>query len=114
MQEELLYERVVQELHESGPKPGLWAKAFAESNGNDTQAKALYLRYRVVQLEEQERNILEAQVIEKMERKKKAYLLEEQERKKLAKLEGITAIHMILIGLPVLFIILFVLRHFYG
>lgn len=58
MDDERLYAQVVWELHHQGPIPGLWAKAYAEANGNEAQAKALYLRYRVEQLAQAERTII--------------------------------------------------------
>jgi hypothetical protein len=55
MDDEGLYSQVVDELRRAGPRPGLWAKAFAEARGNDSEAKALYLKYRVIQLREEQR-----------------------------------------------------------
>lgn len=112
MQDEHLYEQVVQELCTQGPKPGLWAKSFAETNGNDIQTKALYLRYRVAQLKEFERELLEKENKIKEEQQQNTYLNEELQRKKLAKAEGITRVHIILIGLPILFALLILLRYF--
>jgi len=54
MNDERLYADVVEELRLHGPIPGLWAKAYAEANGNKPQAEALYLRYRVEQLAQAE------------------------------------------------------------
>ena len=53
--DEAAYAKVVEELQKSGPIPALWAKAFAESNGDETASKALYLRLRVAQLLKQQR-----------------------------------------------------------
>jgi hypothetical protein len=114
MQDERLYQQVVQELHEQGPKSGLWAKAFAESNGNDAQAKALYLRYRVAQLEEFERGVLHAGEIAAEARAREIYLRDEHERKERAAAEGLTPIHIILLGLPVLFLIILLVRYAHG
>ena len=44
------YDRVAQELQEKPMVPGLWTKAFAEMDGDDAKARALYIRYRVQQL----------------------------------------------------------------
>jgi hypothetical protein len=44
--EEALYEAVVAELAEGVRRPGLWAKAFADTGGDDTRAIALYLKLR--------------------------------------------------------------------
>ena len=53
MSDENLYARVVEELSTQGPVRGLWAKAYAESNGNHEAARALYLRLRVAQLDKE-------------------------------------------------------------
>lgn len=58
MNDERLYAEVVQELRLRGPILGLWAKAYAEANGNEPQAKALYLRYRVEQLAQAEHEVV--------------------------------------------------------
>lgn len=58
MNDERLYSEVVQELKLRGPIPGLWAKAYSEANGNEPQAKALYLRYRVEQLAQAELSVV--------------------------------------------------------
>ena len=59
MNDERLYARVVEELKASGPLPGLWAKAFAESNGIEAAARATYLRLRVAQLQALEEELKE-------------------------------------------------------
>jgi len=55
MSDEQLYARVVAELSRQGPVRALWAKAYAESNGNDQATRARYLRLRVSQLAEEDR-----------------------------------------------------------
>jgi hypothetical protein len=55
MSDEHFYARVADELRRGGPISGLWAKAFAECNGDDSRSKALYLRLRVQQLKQAER-----------------------------------------------------------
>ena len=55
MNDERFYAEVVNELKLHGPVPGLWAKAYAEANGNKQQAEALYLRYRAEQIAEANR-----------------------------------------------------------
>ena len=57
MNDECLYADVVKELRLHGPVPGLWAKAYAEANGNKPQAEALYPRYRVEQLAQAEQAV---------------------------------------------------------
>jgi hypothetical protein len=49
--EEFLYEVAAQELQEGEERPGLMAKAFAEVEGDESKARALYLKMRVVQLQ---------------------------------------------------------------
>jgi hypothetical protein len=61
MSDERLYARVVEELRAAGPTAGLWAKAFAESGGDDRAAKAAYLRLRVAQLAAEEASTQKAQ-----------------------------------------------------
>lgn len=53
--DEKFYEAVARELQEKPMSPGLWTKAFAEMGGDDAKARALYIKYRVAQLAEEER-----------------------------------------------------------
>jgi hypothetical protein len=48
-----LYAIAAQEVSNRVIDPGLWAKAFADTNGNEQQANALYLKMRVLELSEQ-------------------------------------------------------------
>jgi uncharacterized protein (TIGR02145 family) len=45
--EELLYEYVLDEMDHGTPNKGILTKAFLESNDDDEKAKSLYLKYRV-------------------------------------------------------------------
>lgn len=54
MDDEKIYNAILDELRESGPRQGLWAKCFTEANGNENAAKALYFKYRAQQLSNQE------------------------------------------------------------
>ena len=47
MDDERFYEEVAAELRRGVRREGLWAKAFAESVGDENLAKALYLKLRV-------------------------------------------------------------------
>lgn len=52
--DELLYEFVMDEMgQESELIKGLWAKALAHSEGNDSKAKSLYMQYRVQAIKDQ-------------------------------------------------------------
>lgn len=46
------YEEVAREMQEKPLSAGLWTKAYAEMEGDDAKARALYIKYRVAQLAE--------------------------------------------------------------
>jgi len=48
--DEKMYESAMNELNGEGRRAGAWAKALAESNGDESKAKAWYIRYRVNQM----------------------------------------------------------------
>ena len=50
MDDEKIYNAILDELHATGPRQGLWAKCFTEANGNENAAKALYFKYRALQI----------------------------------------------------------------
>jgi hypothetical protein len=110
MDSERFYAMVADELRTAGPITGLWAKAFADSEGNESKAKALYLRYRAEQLATVESSAIlarqearEAEHVAELQR-------EEAERRDRVKVEGFMPIHGVLIGLAILILILFVFR----
>jgi hypothetical protein len=47
---ESIYEAVVNEIEQHGPRKGLWAMAFAKSGGSDSAARAFYIEARAQQL----------------------------------------------------------------
>lgn len=51
--EEAYYLQASREIKNDVINEGLWTKAWADAHGNDTQAKALYLKYRVSALRTQ-------------------------------------------------------------
>ena len=60
--DEALWAAALQEVEGSSRRQGLWARAYASSNGNEAAAKAAYLRDRVPQLtQEQQRAIAASQ-----------------------------------------------------
>jgi len=67
--EEGYWALAMSELEGVQRRPGLWAKAFAEAQGNEDAAKANYLKWRVVQLKDEEekriQKIEEAQLAER-------------------------------------------------
>ena len=54
--DERFYEAVVREIETQGPRKGLWAKAYAEAGGNESGARAVYIRLRATQLMEEQRH----------------------------------------------------------
>ena len=50
--EEELYATAAAELDDGNRDEGLWAKCFAECDGDENKAKALYLKTRVGRLKE--------------------------------------------------------------
>ncbi len=49
LREEDIYAAALSELKLGAIRPGLWAKAFAESDGDEAKSKALYIKLRVQQ-----------------------------------------------------------------
>lgn len=60
------YDEVAKEMQEDRLIPGVWTRAFAEADGDENRAKAIYIKTRVAQLLEQEREQLtqEERVVE--------------------------------------------------
>ena len=50
MSDQIYYDIVANEIESGKIENGLWTRAFAESLGNETKAKALYITFRVNQL----------------------------------------------------------------
>ena len=94
------YDEVARELQEKPMVPGLWTKAFAEMGGDDAKARALYIRYRVLQL--RDRQIENARL-----QAKEARLAAEAAKPPLSKLEKSTiSILTMLIGFVTLILII--------
>jgi hypothetical protein len=53
MSEEAFYDQVAVEIQQGHLKPGLWTKAFADANGEQTKARVIYIRERVSQLQQE-------------------------------------------------------------
>lgn len=51
--EEKLYEEVAQDLDRGKRREGIWAKALANSNGSESQAQSLYIKYHVQALKDE-------------------------------------------------------------
>lgn len=76
--DEMLYEAVVRELEQEGPRKGLWAKAYAESGGIESAARALYMKLRVAQIAEELKRVAELE--EEARRNAIATAAEERQR----------------------------------
>jgi hypothetical protein len=63
--DERFYEEVAREMQEKPLSAGLWTKAFSEMGGDDAKARALYIKYRVAQLAEANRQRLEEERLSK-------------------------------------------------
>jgi hypothetical protein len=94
------YDEVARELQEKSMVPGLWTKAFAEMGGDDAKARALYIRYRVLQLRDKQIENTRLQA-------KEARLAAEAAKPPLSKLEKSTiSILTMLIGFVTLILII--------
>jgi len=49
--DESLFEQAMNEVQSGTTRPGLWAKAFSLAQGEESKSKALYIQYRVEQLQ---------------------------------------------------------------
>lgn len=97
--DERFFTTVVGELDKGIIIPGLRAKAFAEANGVENHAQALYLKYRVAQLVQQEIDALRSMIEEQALRKSQEHAAEVAAQVIRAKAEGLTLVHLILLGL---------------
>lgn len=97
--DERFYTTVTEELEKGAIVPGLRAKAFAEANGVETHAQALYLKYRVAQLVQQENDARRSEIEEQALRKSQERAADLAMQATRAKAEGLTSVHFILLGL---------------
>ena len=74
--EEKIYATALSEIQTDSVRPGLWAKAFAESEGDGNKCKALYIRLRAQQEKErlhQERHASHLVAVEAAQQKSRAF-----------------------------------------
>lgn len=57
MNDEQIYNEILDELRSAGPREGLWAKCFSETNGDVNAAKALYFKYHAEQISNDKSNL---------------------------------------------------------
>ena len=80
MSNQRYYEAVAEELQRRFIRPGLWARAVAETGGEGDAARALYIRFRVSELEEEERSERARAAAEMERRASEAARAEQRER----------------------------------
>jgi len=102
VKDERFFEIANDELKAGRIRPGLRAKAFSDANGEESRAQALYLKYRVAQLVQEELEERRVKAEAGTQRKKQERAAEEVAREARAKAEGLTSVHLILIGLVTL------------
>ena len=73
--DESLYQQALQELESDSINKGVYAKALADSSGDEAKAHSLYIKYRVQSLDDE-------QSIEILEERHKKRINKEEERKK--------------------------------
>ena len=112
--EEHLYELAAEEIAANNIRPGLWAQAIAESDGDDAKAKARYIKLRVetmkAEADLQDHASENAYKAEAEMRKREEELRREKARDALNQPTGeapnftpvIVAIILLLLGLPFL------------
>ncbi len=59
MNDDAFYDEVAREMLDNRLVPGVWARAFAEADGGENRAKAIYIKYRVAQMAKITRRQLE-------------------------------------------------------
>jgi len=74
--EEKIYEQVAQDLAEGKRREGLWTKALANSNGSESQAQSLYIKYHFQALKDelQLQNEINEQVSQAKKQEKSQHL----------------------------------------
>lgn len=90
--EEDFWATALNELETGQRRPGVWAKAFAECDGDETKSKVAYLKARVLQLTEAAKAMAaqqEADHLEAIEITRRAASAIEQETKRLESIERV-------------------------
>jgi hypothetical protein len=102
VKDERFFEIASAEIRAGTIRPGLRAKAFSDANGEENRAQALYLKYRVAQLVQEELEARQAEAEAKTQLKQQARDAEEAARQAHASAEGLMSVHYILLGLLIL------------
>lgn len=73
--EEEFWSNALAEFEGPSQRPGVWARAYAEAQGNEAVAKAAYLRYRASELERQAKERAREAELERLAGEQRAYEL---------------------------------------
>jgi ABC-type Na+ efflux pump permease subunit len=107
MDDERFYEAVAEEISNGIYKQGIRTKAFAEADGVESKAQALYIKYRVAQLIEQASLEKKARELEAAEQRKRDIAEKQAKEAADAASEGIVPVHVIVFVLIVVFLVSF-------
>ncbi len=81
--DEKLYEQVANEIFEGLQRPGIWAKALADSKGDEALTRSLYIKYRVQALKDEHENLWEANLRDDRLREEEKLRAEEKLREEI-------------------------------
>jgi predicted RNA-binding Zn-ribbon protein involved in translation (DUF1610 family) len=68
MNDDALYDEVAKEMRENRMIPGVWTRAFAEADGDENRAKAIYIKLRVAHLSDRESGAEESKRCETLQK----------------------------------------------
>ena len=68
-----IYDQVAEELLSNNIKPGLWARALADSDGDEAKAKSSYIKYRAREINSEIEELQQEALRQKEAQKKKNY-----------------------------------------
>lgn len=76
MSDERYYEQVAHELQSGPVYAGMWTKAFADAKGNESEAKALYIKRRVAELKAERKTAERLRIQEEKQRERELRMRE--------------------------------------
>jgi hypothetical protein len=79
--EERLYAQVLDELERGIKRQGLWAKAIANSDGVESKAKSIYIKYRLQSMKDEAELLIAVNKEAKLQEKEEEKLRAEEESK---------------------------------
>ncbi len=82
--EEAIYNEVAEELSNDIRKEGFWLKAIQNTDGNESKALALYIKYRSEAIKAERQKVIEVQKLKKEKKEKRKKDIEEAKKAKIA------------------------------